>query len=105
MNLNTGILIRPIRMVLAPETINGRIDLDCVYVCGAPLQGPADVITGTGADNQHVLIGLSSRVSIQQVRKRIGRKVLVSRNHLLVIEQVYGKRQIGLLEIYSVGVR
>src|SRR5438132_7695853 len=102
MDLDSRILKRLVGMVLAPQAINGRVNLDGIDVLSSPLQSPANVIAGTGSDDQHVRESRSAGVAIQQVWQRIGRKVLVSRNHLLVIDQVDRKRQVCLLKINSV---
>ena len=45
MNFNPRILIRLVGMVLPPQAINCRVDLDSVDVLSSPLQRPADIIT------------------------------------------------------------
>src|SRR5207244_6689555 len=99
MDLDSRILKRVVGMVLPPRAISGRVNLDGIDVLSSPLQSPADVIAGTGSDDQHVREGRSASVAIQQVWQRIGRKVLVSRNHLLAIDQVDRKRQVRFLKI------
>src|SRR5229473_3146261 len=78
MDLNPRILIRLVGMVLPPQAINCRVDLDGVDVLGPPLQRPADIITGTCSDYQHVREGRPAGVSIQQVWQCVSRKGLIS---------------------------
>src|SRR5262249_40439645 len=102
MNFNARVLVRLIGMVLFSETIYGRIDLDGVDMLGSPLERAADVVTRSCSDYQDIGKRRSARVSIQQVGQRISRKRLVTRNHLLVIDQIYRQREVCVLKINSV---
>src|SRR6266496_115813 len=102
MNLNTLILIRMIWMIQSSQAINGRVDLDCVNVFGTPLQCATNVVARTSSDDQNIGKSWSARVAIQQVRQSVRRKVLISRDHLLVIDQIHRKGQVGLLKINPV---
>ena len=68
-------------MILHPETINGRIDFDRVDVLGAPLQRAADIVSGTRADNHHVLERRPAGVAIENMRQRVRRVLIISRHH------------------------
>src|SRR5678816_3582821 len=45
MNLNTLVPVWMIGMMRASQTVDRRIDFNCVDVFCVPLQGPADIIT------------------------------------------------------------
>src|SRR5437660_8393921 len=102
MDLHAWILIRLIGMKLPSQAIDGRINLDCVDVLSAPLQRATDIVTGAGADYQHVRERGAAGISIQQVRQRISWSCLIAGNHLLVINQVHRKRKVPSLKINSV---
>src|SRR6266498_3926319 len=101
MNLDAWILIRIIGMILFSEAINRRVDLNRVHVSGAPLQCTADIVSGSGSNDQHICKGRSSHISIQQMRQSIGWKILVSRDHLLVIDHTAPTRIYAFLQLDS----
>ena len=85
-NLNALVLVRMVRMVLSSQAIDGRIDLDCVNMLSAPLQGPTDIITRTSADDQYIRKGRTACISIQQMGQCICGEVFISRHHLLAVD-------------------
>ena len=68
-------------MIPHAETIDRRIDFDSVDMLGAPLQRAADIVSGTRADDHHVLEGRPPRVAIENMRQRVGRVLIISRHH------------------------
>src|SRR2546430_16917029 len=102
MDLHARILIRLIGMKLLSQAIDGRINLDCVDVLSAPLQRATDIVTGAGADYQHVCERGAPGIWMQQVRQRISWSGLIAGNHLLGLTQVHRSRKSASLRINSV---
>ena len=71
------IRVRLVRMIAPAQIVDGRIDLHGVDMLHAVTKRGGDVVSGPGADDQHVGEGSTAGIAVQQVRQRVGRSGLV----------------------------
>src|SRR5262249_17353990 len=85
------VVIRLVRMIFFSQLQNSPINFHRIDVLGPPLESPANIIAGAGADNKYILERLAARIAIEQVRQSISctlRNAGVPREHLLMADEV-----------------